>query len=161
MPTLLLTGARQGQRLALQGDRVVLGRDASCDIVLDGTVAAHAPAGHSDVCISRRHAVIARVGGRYYIEGGDGQGGRSRNGTSVNDRRLPCPMGQPEGPATGVGAGSRNRSHTRRYRSRCGQLEDRRTTVRRVRTTTSAAPLMSRLRQVQGCPSPSGSRCRF
>jgi hypothetical protein len=71
-----------------------------------------------------------------------------------------CPIGQPEGSATGAGRGSRRRSHTRRYQSRCGQLDDSRTTIRRVRTTTSAATLMSKVRQVQGCPSPSGSRCR-
>jgi hypothetical protein len=56
--------------------------------------------------------------------------------------------------------GARKRSHTRRYQSRCGQRGDSRTTIRRVRTTTSAATLMSRIRQVQGCPSLSGSRCR-
>jgi serine phosphatase RsbU (regulator of sigma subunit)/pSer/pThr/pTyr-binding forkhead associated (FHA) protein len=92
MPTLLiLTGAREGQRLPLKGDRVVLGRDAGCDIVLDETMVPYAPAGHSDVRISRKHAVISHVGGRYYIEDGDGQGARSRNGTSVNDLRLPFP----------------------------------------------------------------------
>src|SRR5262249_46518411 len=51
--------------------------------------------------------------------------------------------------------------HKTHYTSnRCGQLEDSRTTIRRVLTTTSAATLSSRVRQVQGCPSPSGSRCR-
>jgi hypothetical protein len=61
-----------------------------------------------------------------------------------------CPTGQPDGWGTGTGRRTRRRSHTRRYQSRCGQLEDSRTTIRRVRTTTSAATLMSSVRQVQG-----------
>src|SRR4051812_27740660 len=61
-----------------------------------------------------------------------------------------CPTGQPEGWGAGIGRGMRTRSHTRRYQPRCGQLDDSRTTIRRVLTTTSAATLMSRVRQVQG-----------
>jgi YD repeat-containing protein len=71
-----------------------------------------------------------------------------------------CPTGQPEGSGTGAGRGARRRSHTRRYQSRCSQLDESRTTIRRVLTMTSAATLMSRVRQVQGRPSPNGSRCR-
>ena len=54
-----------------------------------------------------------------------------------------CPTGQPEGWGTGIGRGARRRSHTRRYRPRCGQPDDSRTTIRRVRTTTSAATLIT------------------
>ena len=60
----------------------------------------------------------------------------------------------------GVERESGKRSHMRPYQSRWGQLEDSRTTSRRVLTTISTATLISRVRQVQGCPSPSGSRCR-
>jgi hypothetical protein len=56
----------------------------------------------------------------------------------------------------GDGAGA----HTRRYQSRCGQVDQSRITIRRVRMRTSAATLMSRVRQVQGWPSPNGSRRR-
>jgi transposase len=58
--------------------------------------------------------------------------------------------GQPERSGTGVRRGSSKRSHTRRNQPRCGQLDDSRITIRRVRTTTSAATLMSSVRQVQG-----------
>ncbi len=40
------------------------------------------------------------------------------------------------------------------------RLDHNRVTIGRVRTTTSGASLMSRVRQVQECPSPSGSRGR-
>jgi serine phosphatase RsbU (regulator of sigma subunit) len=41
--------------------------------------------------VSRRHAIICCVGGSYYIEDGDGQRGGSRNGTFVNDQKVPYP----------------------------------------------------------------------
>ena len=44
--------------------------------------------------------------------------------------------------------------------SRCGQLPDNRTITRRERVITSAATLISRVRQVQAKPPPSGSRSR-
>src|SRR5262249_28450833 len=46
------------------------------------------------------------------------------------------PAVSPEGVGTAVAKGSRKRSHTRRYHSRCGQLDDSRTTIRRVLTIT-------------------------
>jgi len=39
--------------------------------------------------LSRRHAVISCVDGNYAIEDGDGRGIRSRNGTFVNDQKIP------------------------------------------------------------------------
>src|SRR6516165_5834250 len=62
------------------------------------------------------------------------------------------PNGSPERLATGIGRASRKRSHTRRYQSRWGQLDDNRITIRRVRTTTSAATLISRVRQAPARP---------
>jgi serine phosphatase RsbU (regulator of sigma subunit) len=76
---LILKGANQGLRLQLEGDRIVLGRDPGCDVVIAGTA------------VSRKHAVISRVHGKYYIEDGDGDGAKSRNGTSVNNELIPFP----------------------------------------------------------------------
>lgn len=45
----------------------------------------------------------------------------------------------------------------RKRSSRCGQLAESRTQTRRELVRISAATLISRLRQVQGWPSPSGS----
>ncbi len=64
-------------------------------------------------------------------------------------------------PTERVAAVGRAVAHKSRwYSDRCGQLADRRTTMRRELTCTSAATLMNSNRQVRGCPSPSGSRCR-
>src|SRR3954451_11195743 len=42
--------------------------------------------------ISRRHAVISHVCGRYYIGDGDGGGKKSRNKTYVNGFEVPYPQ---------------------------------------------------------------------
>jgi serine phosphatase RsbU (regulator of sigma subunit) len=76
---LILKGANPGLRLPLDGDRVVLGRDPSCDVVIPGTA------------VSRRHALISQVQGKYFLEDGDGKGERSRNGTVVNNDPVPFP----------------------------------------------------------------------
>jgi serine phosphatase RsbU (regulator of sigma subunit) len=86
---VVLTGARKGSRLALEGERTVLGRDAGCDVVIDRDLLGRADARTDSV--SRRHAVISRVDGGYAIEDGDGRGNKSRNGVLVNDRRVPFP----------------------------------------------------------------------
>jgi serine phosphatase RsbU (regulator of sigma subunit)/pSer/pThr/pTyr-binding forkhead associated (FHA) protein len=67
----ILKGANQGQRLQLQGDRVVLGRNPDCDVVISGTA------------VSREHAQILNIQGKYYVE--DKQ---SRNGTFVNNQQI-------------------------------------------------------------------------
>jgi serine phosphatase RsbU (regulator of sigma subunit) len=76
---LILKGANQGLRLPLESDRMVLGRDPTCDVVILGTA------------VSRRHAIISRIQDQYYLEDGDGKGERSRNGTTVNDGQIPFP----------------------------------------------------------------------
>jgi serine phosphatase RsbU (regulator of sigma subunit)/serine/threonine protein kinase len=68
---LILKGANQGQKLQIQGDRVVLGRNPDCDVVISGTA------------VSREHAQILAIQGKYYIE--DKQ---SRNGTFVNNQQI-------------------------------------------------------------------------
>jgi sigma-B regulation protein RsbU (phosphoserine phosphatase) len=86
---LLLTGPEKGQRFPLLGDRISLGRDPKCGIVIKETLVSRdlAPGDFSNV--SRKHAVIVCEGDRYYIEDGDGQGNNSRNGVYVNEFKAP------------------------------------------------------------------------
>ena len=67
----ILKGANQGQQVALAGDRMVLGRNPDCHVVIPVT------------SVSREHAHILRVQDRFYIE--DMQ---SRNGTFVNNQPI-------------------------------------------------------------------------
>ncbi|HYH69365.1 MAG TPA: SpoIIE family protein phosphatase [Urbifossiella sp.] len=76
MPALVLlkspTGGAPGDKIPLDGDLIVIGRDAeTCQIVLPH----HA--------ISRRHAQITRADGQFYIEDL-----KSRNETLLNGRKL-------------------------------------------------------------------------
>jgi serine phosphatase RsbU (regulator of sigma subunit)/pSer/pThr/pTyr-binding forkhead associated (FHA) protein len=64
-------GANQGSSVELVGDRIVLGRNADCNVVLN------VPA------VSREHAVIRKIQGKYYIEDM-----KSRNGTFVNNKEV-------------------------------------------------------------------------
>src|SRR5258708_27342066 len=86
---LFLTGHEKGQRVPLLGDRISLGRDPKCGIVIKETLVSRdvAPGDFSNV--SRKHAVIVCEGDRYYIEDGDGQGNNSRNGVFVNEFKAP------------------------------------------------------------------------
>jgi phosphoserine phosphatase RsbU/P len=86
---LILTGPKTGSRLPLSQGRTVLGREAGCDVVIDETILGQ-PAAQRD-SVSRRHAVIACIDGRYTIEDGDGRGNKSRNGVFVNDQKVPFP----------------------------------------------------------------------
>lgn len=67
----ILTGANQGQQLALNGDRTVLGRNPDCQVVISGTA------------VSRAHAHILRIQGKFFIEDI-----KSRNGTFVNNEQI-------------------------------------------------------------------------
>src|SRR4051794_26445044 len=72
MATLyILKGANQGLRIPLDGDTLVLGRSPDSHVVIPPT------------SVSRQHARIVRVQGRYYIEDM-----HSRNGTKVNDQSI-------------------------------------------------------------------------
>lgn len=72
MPELIfVSGSRSGQRIALSTPRIVIGRHPACDIVLDIS------------SVSRQHAAVTVDGARVFIEDL-----RSRNGTTVNGRRL-------------------------------------------------------------------------
>jgi phosphoserine phosphatase RsbU/P len=67
----LIRGGNIGQLLPLAGDRVVLGRHPSCQIVLD------------NAAVSRQHAQILENHGTHYLEDL-----RSRNGTQLNDETI-------------------------------------------------------------------------
>ncbi|MBI1830163.1 MAG: FHA domain-containing protein, partial [Planctomycetes bacterium] len=72
MPLLeFVKGVNQGSRKELVGERFVFGRNADCHVVIN------APA------VSREHAVIRLIGGKYYIEDMN-----SRNGTEVNNVKI-------------------------------------------------------------------------
>jgi phosphoserine phosphatase RsbU/P len=62
-----LKGVNVGTRQELTGDRVVFGRNADCTVVLNTP------------SVSREHAIIRKIGGKYYIEDMN-----SRNGTEIN-----------------------------------------------------------------------------
>jgi hypothetical protein len=64
-------GGRAGEHFAPQGERTSIGRSPDCDIFLDA------------VTVSRRHAVLIRRDGDFFIED---QG--SLNGTFLNRRRI-------------------------------------------------------------------------
>jgi serine phosphatase RsbU (regulator of sigma subunit)/pSer/pThr/pTyr-binding forkhead associated (FHA) protein len=68
---LVLKGNNQGQRVSLSAEKSVLGRNPDCTVVIAGTA------------VSREHAQIVYVQGKFYIE--DKQ---SRNGTFVNNQQI-------------------------------------------------------------------------
>ncbi|MBI1347201.1 SpoIIE family protein phosphatase [bacterium] len=67
----LIRGGAIGQILPLSGDRIVLGRHPTCQIVLD------------NVAVSRHHAQILESHGTYFLEDL-----RSRNGTQLNTESI-------------------------------------------------------------------------
>lgn len=67
----ILKGPNEGTVISLDGDRFVMGRNPDCGIVIPVT------------SVSREHAQIMRVSGKYFIE--DKQ---SRNGTFVNNQAI-------------------------------------------------------------------------
>src|SRR5262249_9660796 len=69
----VLKGANAKQSVPLDKDRILLGRNASCDIVF--------PA--NDFAVSREHACIVRVQNQFFIEDLG-----SRNGTFVNNQQV-------------------------------------------------------------------------
>jgi serine phosphatase RsbU (regulator of sigma subunit) len=67
----VINGSCPGQLIELQGERMVMGRHPSCQIVLD------------NAAVSRNHAQILESHGTFYIEDL-----RSRNGTLLNGTRI-------------------------------------------------------------------------
>ena len=79
MPALFIRkGPKAGKTIPLNGTRFVLGRNADCGICFP-------PKEHA---VSREHATIRHIQGRYYIEDGNGRDKKSRNHTFVNDLRI-------------------------------------------------------------------------
>src|SRR5260370_26464562 len=70
---VVLKGQNAKQSITLDKDRVVLGRNATCDVVF--------PA--NDFAVSREHACILRVQNKFFIEDMG-----SRNGTYVNNQPV-------------------------------------------------------------------------
>src|SRR5947209_20422460 len=67
----ILKGTSEGSTIELEGERIVLGRNADCQVVLN------VPA------VSREHAIIRKIQGKYYIEDN-----KSRNGTMLNNKEV-------------------------------------------------------------------------
>src|SRR4051794_31996318 len=67
----ILKGANEGALVPLDGEKFILGRNPDCAVVIPVT------------SVSREHAQILRVAGRFFIE--DKQ---SRNGTFVNNHAI-------------------------------------------------------------------------
>lgn len=86
MPTLqLLTGTRAGTYWLVRRDRLVIGREAACDVELRDP---REDRSRQPSPVSKRHALITYENGRWYIEDGNGQGKKSHNGTYVNGKQL-------------------------------------------------------------------------
>ncbi len=64
-------GVNPGSTVRLEGERIVLGRNADCGVVLN------------EPAVSREHAVIRKIQGKYFIEDL-----KSRNGTFVNSKEV-------------------------------------------------------------------------
>jgi len=67
----VIKGANEGTLISLDGDKFILGRNPDCDIVIPIT------------SVSREHAEIVRLSGRFYIEDR-----KSRNSTFVNNQAI-------------------------------------------------------------------------
>jgi serine phosphatase RsbU (regulator of sigma subunit)/pSer/pThr/pTyr-binding forkhead associated (FHA) protein len=68
---VFLKGVNQGSSVKVDGERIVLGRNADCTVVLN------------DPAVSREHAVIKKIQGKFYIEDL-----KSRNGTFLNGKEV-------------------------------------------------------------------------
>ena len=64
-------GGRAGETFPLDGEETTVGRSPDCDVFLD------------DVTVSRRHALVVRRDGQFFIEDRG-----SLNGTFLNRRRI-------------------------------------------------------------------------
>jgi serine phosphatase RsbU (regulator of sigma subunit)/pSer/pThr/pTyr-binding forkhead associated (FHA) protein len=72
----ILKGTNQGSKISLNGGpKFVMGRNADSHVVIN------------DPAVSRVHARILVVQGKYFLEDGDGET-KSRNGTYINNRLL-------------------------------------------------------------------------
>lgn len=87
---ILLTGPRSGLRHPLLQDRIVLGRDPACDLVIDESMRKGSTRVGQKSHVSRRHAILTCASDGWSIEDGDGPSKKpSYNGTYLNDHKLP------------------------------------------------------------------------
>jgi phosphoserine phosphatase RsbU/P len=70
----ILKGSRPGQILELRGERMVLGRHPTCEIVLD------------NAAVSRQHAQITNRHGHYFLEDLRSRNRTYLNGTAIDER---------------------------------------------------------------------------
>ena len=68
---VLVSGGEPGLVLPIDRDKTVLGRDPECHIVIEGAMVRRDTAAPRVSSVSRRHAVISRQDGKYFIEDGD------------------------------------------------------------------------------------------
>lgn len=71
---LMIKGPNPGQRYVLEKGRIILGRNADCDVVLPPP---------NNTAVSREHAAITKIDDRYYLEDL-----KSRNNTYVNNQAV-------------------------------------------------------------------------
>jgi serine phosphatase RsbU (regulator of sigma subunit) len=64
-------GANEGQKIALNDDTIILGRNPDCQVPIPGTA------------VSRNHAQILQLQGQFYLEDL-----KSRNGTFINNEQI-------------------------------------------------------------------------
>src|ERR1700758_1860353 len=81
-----IKGPNPGQRFALYGDSLLIGRQEDSAIYLDS------------LAVSRQHARIVCQGGEYFVEDVG-----SSNGTYVNGHRITAPTPLSEGDALQIG----------------------------------------------------------
>src|SRR5262249_26803668 len=80
MPALLIRqGPNAGTSVALSTDRFVIGRNPDCGIIIPVT------------SVSREHATILRLQGKYFIDDADGRGTKARTATSVTKQAVSAP----------------------------------------------------------------------
>ncbi len=72
----VIKGSRPGQVLELRGERMVLGRHPSCEIVLD------------NAAVSRQHAQILNRSGRFFLEDLRSRNRTYLNGTAIDTRQA-------------------------------------------------------------------------
>ena len=85
---IVLKGQNAKESISLEKDRIVLGRNANCDIVF--------PA--NDFAVSREHACILRMQSKFYLEDMG-----SRNGTFLNNQQVTNPCAGQQGRNTRAG----------------------------------------------------------
>jgi serine phosphatase RsbU (regulator of sigma subunit)/pSer/pThr/pTyr-binding forkhead associated (FHA) protein len=92
MPHLInLHGPTPSKPITLDREKTLLGRDNDCHVQIETKSAPKDGGVRKENAVSRKHAVIVREQGQYFIEDGDGKAKKRRNATWVTGRRGPFP----------------------------------------------------------------------